>query len=416
MQDELTQIVQRMIDAGESEDDIALVIREFKPATASKEGQPLPRQAPGTMAGPAGLVPRDRRGEGARSTLQLAKDNPGTAGALLAGAAAAPLTGGLSFPAAMAAEGAVGAGGAIAGHGVKAAATGEAPDFGDVASDALINGVAGAAGPVIGGGLRMLGRGLYRAGVLPIQQVLGKYGNVGATGVENRILATKGKYGLEKAGQIKGERIATKKAAIDEASERVGFSAKGVADTARKQMGGKVDALKDAGEVADDAVFDTPLSRFEQRNAGGMTPQKLEGVKSTLDDRLGGAYKKQRGREPLTPREESRMALSQSASRALESAVPDYRQMNRGIMDIVGLEKALSRRVEGSAGNQGLENALTMAIGPAAVPARLAMLPPVMTGMGIAANEAGKVAQPSMATLIRAALLSLLSGESQEPQ
>jgi hypothetical protein len=257
----------------------------------------------------------------------------------------------------------------------------------------------------------MLGRGLYRAGVLPIQQVLGKYGNIAKTGVDNRVLATQG--GFDKIKGIKEAAMREKQTAINAAGDRVGFSAPGVADVARKQMGGKIEALKDAGEVPADAVFDTPLTRFAERNSGGMTPNKLESVKSTLDDRLGDAYKKQRMRAPLTPREESRMALSQTASRAMESAVPKYREMNRTIMDAAGLQNALGRRVQGSAGNQGLENALTMAIGPAAIPGRIAMLPPVMTGMGIVANEAGK-ATSSKGSLVLQAILSLLDDQNQQ--
>lgn len=411
MQDELTQIVQRMIDAGEPESNIALVIQSYKPP--SLEGQPLPKSTLPPGSGPLALVPRERRGEGARSVLKLAKDNPGTTGALLAGAISAPLTGGMSLGPAMLAEGAVGAGGALAGHGVKAAATGEG-DLKSALMDSALQGVVGAGGPVLGAGLKMVGRGLYRAGVLPIQQVLGKYGNVGKEGVEQGILATEG--GIKKIGGIKGERIAAKKTALAEAGEKAGFSAKGVGDQARARMSGKVEDLKDAGEIGEDVVFDTPISRFERRNAGGMTPAKLETVKGTLDDRLGGAYQKVRKREPLTPREEARMALSQTASRALESVVPGYRTMNAGIMDAAGLEKALIRRVQGSGGNQGLENVATMLGGAAMLPARIAMLPSVLTGAGIAAHRAGQGIQPGAATAFRAALLSLLGADDQDDQ
>jgi hypothetical protein len=391
MQDELQQIVERMVAAGESEANIAAVIQNFTPAEPEKP------QHPYAVVG--------------RGLLNFVKNNPGAAGAMAAGVAAAPFTGGMSLPGAMATGAATGVGGSLVGRSISDAVKGEQTPFADAASEAGAQGVAGVAGPVVGKGLQMLGSGLYRAGVLPIQQVLGKYGNIVKTGLDNRVMATPG--GISKIKGIKADVMGQKAGAIDAAGQSASFSAKGVADVARGQLAGKMEALKDAGEIADDVVFDTPLSRFEARNAGGMSPKQLEAVKHTLDDRLGDAYKKTRMKAPLTPREESRKALSQAAGKGMESVVPGYRDMNRQIMDASGLESALTRRVQGSAGNQGLENALTMAIGPAAVPGRIAMLPPVMTGMGIAANEAGKAISPTGSAVLQA-LLSLLNNQNDQ--
>lgn len=105
-----------------------------------KSGEPLPG------SGLNALVPPERRGEGARGVLKLAKANPGAAGATLAGAAAAPFTGGLSIPAAMAAEGGVAAGGAFLGHVVKSGLTGDMASAKDVASDMALQGTMGALG------------------------------------------------------------------------------------------------------------------------------------------------------------------------------------------------------------------------------------------------------------------------------
>jgi hypothetical protein len=148
-----------------------------------------------------------------------------------------------------------------------------------------------------------------------------------------------------------------------------------------------------------------------------MTPQQLEAVKRTLDDRLGGAYQNIRQRKPVSGREMSRLALSQTASRAQESAVPGYRAMNKDIMDAAGLESAIKRRVQGSAGNQGLENALAATaatVSSAAIPARLAMLPPVLTGAGIAADRAGQAVASPASTLLLRALIAQLSQTGQE--
>ena len=82
--------------------------------------------------------------------------------------------------------------------------------------------------------------------------------------------------------------------------------------------------------------------------------------------------------------------------------------MNQEIMQAEGLRRAIERRTAGSGGNQGLENALTIVGGPHTIPARLAMLPPVLSGAGIAAGHAGK--RPVMSTILRAAL-AMTNGE-----
>src|SRR5688572_18393869 len=115
MPQDLQSIVQRMVEAGESEDDIALVIKHYAaPASTPSGPEPLPKSQPGN--GPAGVVPLSRRGEGASDVLRVAKENPGATGATIAGAAAAPFTGGLSLGPAIAAQAAIGAGGSTAGH------------------------------------------------------------------------------------------------------------------------------------------------------------------------------------------------------------------------------------------------------------------------------------------------------------
>src|SRR5687767_9460134 len=88
-------------DAPPSEQDIMAALGSS--VSEPKGPQPLPKQAPGTMMGPAGMVPKERRGEGLSSLLRLIRDNPVEASAMGGAMLAAPLTGGASIPAGMAA-------------------------------------------------------------------------------------------------------------------------------------------------------------------------------------------------------------------------------------------------------------------------------------------------------------------------
>jgi hypothetical protein len=150
--------------------------------------------------------------------------------------------------------------------------------------------------------------------------------------------------------------------------------------------------------------------RFTAHNPPGLKPSEAEGIKSTLSDRLGGAYKKLRMKEPLSQTELQDMAYENELKRSLDTVVPNYRGLNKDVMDAEGVRRMVARRLQG---NQGLENALTMAVGPAAIPARVAMLPGVASSLGIAANEAGKKAPQVIANTYRAAILAALEQDGR---
>jgi hypothetical protein len=95
-----------------------------------------------------------------RAFMAGADKQPGASGALAASLLAAPFTGGLSLPAGLAAEAAIGAGGALVGHGANAASTGESDSFGDIAKDAAFQGAFGAGGRALGGALQFVGNKL----------------------------------------------------------------------------------------------------------------------------------------------------------------------------------------------------------------------------------------------------------------
>jgi hypothetical protein len=377
------------------------------PAAPQVTTQQLAAEGPSAM--------RATRGQAFKQTLQTAKANPGATGALLAGAAAAPFTGGLSLGPAMAVEAAVGAGGAMAGHGTKAAVTGELPSLRDVATDAATQGVIGATGPVIGTGLKLAGRGMYRVALAPIQKVLSKYGDVVGEGL--RTATPVSKEGLAKATAEKTTRMATKASALADADQRVAFSSKQISDEASKPLSTYAVKQVRAGLPDPTPDFSDRLAQFRAANPNGsLTPSSLDEIKGTIDDTLGGAYRKVRAREPITGSEKAGMEMSRAMSRANEAAVPQYREMNRSIMDAEGLRQAIERRTLGSGGNQVLDTLLMLLKGPSAIPGRVAMMPEVLSRGGIGAYKAGPVVQKWTPTSLRAALVSALSPKAPEDQ
>ena len=112
MPDNLESIVQRMIDAGESEDNIASVIQAYPQQDAT------PAAPADDMPGLAG-APSFLRAIG--RVMKTAYDNPVEALGIAGATAAVPLTGGASLLPSIAAAGLGGAGGAGLGTIVKAA-------------------------------------------------------------------------------------------------------------------------------------------------------------------------------------------------------------------------------------------------------------------------------------------------------
>lgn len=139
MPESLQQIVERMVAAGESEQDIAAVIQHYKPPTTEQ---------------PQSVHPHARVGNFIKNAVV---NNPGMAGAMTASLAAIPFTAGLSVPAAMAAEAGLGAVGSLAGRGLKKATVGDDTPLSGMIAEAGLQGAFGAAGPPLGAALRFVG-------------------------------------------------------------------------------------------------------------------------------------------------------------------------------------------------------------------------------------------------------------------
>lgn len=336
--------------------------------------------------------------------------------AALGAMAAVPLTGGTSLLPMIAAAGLGGAGGAGLGMIADAATRGRGPtSAAGVASEMATQGAQQAGmelgGGIAGKGLQLAGKGLYRAAALPIAK-MGKYGNLIEKGLENAVPISKG--GLRKAEGIATEAKVAKDAALARADRGVSLRTKSITADAGGQLARRSEAIADTGAASPQGAWDEMLGNMERRNPG-LTPTKADTIKGTFDDQLGGAYKKLRMKEELTPNEMYNLESSQAYGRALSDVVPGFKDLNRSKMDAEGLRQMVNRRVNPTAGggNQGLENALTMLGGIKAIPARLAMLPPVLSRGAIATYKTGKGVAEQGANALRAAILAALGVNEQ---
>ena len=400
--DELTAIVQRMIDAGESEENIATVIQHFQSQPAAVQGDPDLG-----MAGPMGQATL----ENLKGIGGYLRQNLPSVGGMVGG-----LMGGIPGAAA---GGALGAGL----HRADEVLLGGKPlpepmdAAGEVLGQGALQGALEGGGQLIGGALRMLGRGAYRAGLLPLTQVTGKYGDVVKTGIENGIPASQG--GLVKATNLRNVRKGAKDAAVA-AAEAGGATTSTRTLLKDARSSGIDDYIAGQRRVGKADPTSGVASRFRSiKNEAGpsMKPTDVEKFKQTLDDSTGGAWKKVRMKEPLSGTEAEDIALSRAARAAQEANVPNYDALNKATFDAEGLRRAIARRMQGGAPNQGLENAVfgaAMAAGgglPAAA-GRAVMLPQVATQGGIALHSAGQ-APEAYSNALRAALAALFGGQQE---
>lgn len=405
--DELRTVVQRMIDAGEPEAAIASVIKSYGPVEPmAAHAQPEPSEPSmldkaadwlptigggigGLVGGIPGAAAGGAAGEGFKQLATKAGEIPGAVADVARNLLTQP-------EATMR--------GAVEGmtQGAKAAGT-------QGATQAAAEG----GGRVVGAGLRTMGRGFARAGALPLVEQTSKYGPIGKLIVENRTPVTKA--GLEKAGRLKTVAQGAKSDALEQAQLHGLRGGQHVPEFVTDALG----KAEPYAEKARRAGMPDPSPDFAARgnaivkaNPEIISLKAADEIKGTLDDTLGPAYKKLRAREGVSPDERINLELSQAISRAQEAAVPNYRGLNKDIMDKSGLERVIRRRLTGA--NQGLENLATAVMGPAAIPARIALMPGVASTAGIGTHMAGE--HPAVfSNAIRAALMALMASHEQEP-
>ena len=412
MPETLQTIVQRMVDAGESEENIASVIQHYKGAQPAA----APSQFPGL-------------GAALQNAVRIIKEHPVQTGATVGGLAAGALTGGLGLIPAAALSALGSAGGAGYGIAARQLATGKPEPVAESAKTMAEQGALGAAGEVggraIGAGLQALGRGAYRTALAPTQAVLKKYGSelvdetpvprVVAEGLQTKTPVSLA--GLKQATATKAARMGEKATALKAADPNVGYSADLIARDASQPLSEYATKQVRAGLPNPTAKMGERLGQFRAANPNGtLTPSTLEDIKSTLDDVSGEAYQKIRGRMPITPREKTTIEMGSAMGRAQEAAVPGYKDMNRGIMTAEGLRQAIERRTLGSGGNQVLDTLLALIHpSPGSMAGRVAMMPPVLSKIGIGANTLGTAGQPVLTPALKAALLAAFGQDQNQP-
>lgn len=400
MADDLQTIVQKMVAAGEPEDNIKLVIQQYKApppptdAPAATEPGLLSRIADAvSQAGPVSAI---------KEAVGLAKAHPVQAGAMVGGALA---TGGASIPASIGLAGLGAAGGAGIGQIAKGAMTG---DYGtpsgnaiEMAKQAGLAAGGEGAGQLAGKALQLGARGAYRVALAPTQQTLGKYGDVVGEGLDTATPVSKA--GLAKATATKIARIVQKADALKAADQNVGYSANQIANEASGPLSEYATRQVRAGLADPTGDFADRLAQFKAANPNGtLTPSSLDQIQSTLNDQAGGAFKKIRMREPLSTDDKGTVEMLNAIKQTQASGVPGIGGMNRSIMDAEGLRRAIERRTLGSGGNQVLDTLLMLMRGPAGIPGRVAMMPPVLSQAGIAAHQTAPAAPTALRALIQA--------------
>lgn len=346
---------------------------------------------------------------GPDALVEHVKAHPVATGAMVGGALA---SGGASLLQQMGLAALGAAGGAGYGLLAKGATTGDYGTMGGNAATMAKEAGAAAVGQGVGVGVekgaKLLGRGAYRVALAPREPVLAKYGDVVGEGLETATPVSK--KGLVKATGTKIARMDEKKAALAAADQRVGFSANQIADDASKPLADYSTKQVRAARPNPAPDFADRLAQFRAANPdGSLTPTSLDEIKGTIDDELGDAYAKQRARKPITAVEKGDMEMSHAMGRAQEAVIPKYNEMNRGIMDATGLERAIKTRTLGSGGNQVLDTLLMLMRGPAAIPGRVAMMPNVLSHAGIKTYQAA----PAAPLTIRSALLAAMSPDKQ---
>ncbi len=351
MPDDLQAIVQRMVEAGESESDIALVIQHAKAQpTANAEAKPdLGRFGGYKMIGDAVV-----------SAVKGAAKHPIATGALLGGAVAAPVTGGASIPAAMAAAGLGGAGGAGLGMLYNAVAGQE--DSPTTAKGVLGRmGTEGALQAGMEGGGRVLAKGaqalagqMYRGALRPAASIRAKYPNVVEQGLEDAVVV--------------GPRSAPVKA------KRLAMASKGDADTIRAAAQAAGSGPVPRSELTAPLMQMARESRRAAELTGGSVRRNMHGqpiddaveivqrarsLKPTyaldeaheaariLNDRADAAFRmEQRGGTPRSVQANMDQALARAFSGGVKARVPGLAEVNKTTSTRMGLSKALGAAAE----------------------------------------------------------------------
>lgn len=368
--DQLRDIVGRMVAAGESEEDIAAVIRRLSTPAVSHDAPPEP------------LTPAE----------QLYDDAMGSAGTASRRTA-----------------------------------------FGNMAEGVMGGGVTGglvnaAAKPALGLGQK-LARRIYSGLLKPKQGLKDSFGGaqeIAGTLLENRAPITA--RGLTK---VTGRLGASRNAAMDmvRAAEQQGMQGVVPKDVISEfapvitELRKRID-IGQAGNMAQVGNRGRSIMRTAGRGGGDIPLTRAQALKETAQDASSGAYRmiERGGQKQLSADDLLDTAVARGLRQGIERRVPGVGPQNQITQGLIGGRNALEDAIERESNNLGVggaKDALAMmagggafaaGAGPAAVPlavtTRLLSTPSTGSMAAIALNEASKSGVLDGAT--RAALLALL--------
>lgn len=341
-------IVTRMVEAGESEADIAAVIQRYRSAP-----QPQPSTADRLLADNPAAPWNVRAG---LAVARGIKSHPTTAGAIAGGIAGAALTGGASIPASMLAAGGGGAVGAGAGRVAERAGKGEPIEVGDVARTALVHGVGQAAGQGAGAllakGAGVIAPKLLKGILRPSRRVQEDFGDVIGTGLRERVPV--GRSDVVR-GRVEGS--AREADGLIRQAEQAGAGNIPTSDVTqsfapvsrilreRRQIGkpDELDELVDRGAaLAGEFPNGIPLSTAQtlKRRAQNDASQVFRAIDAGNPVKDTTAHLDR--------------AVATGLRRALESRVPEVGPINRRTQELMGLQEAMEAAEARSGGVTGM--------------------------------------------------------------
>lgn len=286
-------------------------------------------------------------GDAVMGAGKAALNHPVQSLAILGGMAAAPLTGGASIPASMAAAGLGAAGGAGIGSIINAARGGEngPKTAGDVAKTMALEGAAGAAGEGIGqGAARMLkagGKLVYKTALRPSRGLQREFGDVAEVGLREGAPVSEG--GLDAVTAQRGQSAAKARQMITDAE------AGGASRIQPKEVAGQFGDVMQQGQRQ--AALGRPdprppvvarLKSFSGHNPNGIPLSKAQLLKEEAQDLASKAYRAEDMGHPINDLSAAAdKAQAGGLQKAIEARVPGVGGVNAHTRELIGLARAL---------------------------------------------------------------------------
>lgn len=395
MPDQLQSIVERMVAAGESEDNIAAVIQHYKaPAATSAPAGPAPSMDPN---------PINRIG---RYVIDTVKRHPVETMATLGGLATAPMTAGASLIPAMAAAGLGAAGGAGVGIAARQLATGTPEPAVGTLKTMAAQGAAGAAGEGAGravvGAANLVVPKVLKGILRPGKGVQQEFGDVTDVMRRERIPVGKSAAAQERmlasAGKAKDVIAAAEQAGAPPVSVReIAQEVRPVRDTAKLRA--------KLGKPDETPAIAARIKGIKAANPNGIPLTEAQTLKSEAQDLASRTFRAiDRGNvvndiDALTDK-----GVATGLRKGIEARVPEVAPINQHTQQLMGLTRALEDAEARSGGVVGLNPANWLS----------GLAPGIGSRLTFGADRVAQGVQAPVARTLRQALLAALAGDSAE--